>query len=691
MSQQSIARFFSTKAPKDSTKVTDTAENTTSTTTPKKRPRSPSPTPDPETCQATKRVAGSERVLNATQPAGSDKSSIPYASLCSLYDKVESESSRLKIVALVADFLKSVLDQSNPDTLTKTVYLLVNRLGPDYEPDLELGLGESLLIRAISECYGRPQSQIKTDFRAEGDLGKVAQASRKQQRAMFKPPPLHINGVYETLFAIAKATGANSQARKISLITKLLTACDALLLEAKFVVRSLEGKLRIGLAEKLILIALAHALVMHQGPEKISMTDAEEVVREAYTRLPNYELLIKAACDHGVADLLAHCTVTPGVPLKPMLAKPTKSIGEVLDRFQDQEFSCEYKYDGERAQVHLLQDGSVKIYSRNSEDMSQRYPDLVSIVKSFLRAQSEKLDSNCSPTMILDCEAVAWDREAEKILPFQVLSTRKRKDVNESDIKVHICLFAFDLLYFDKQPLLTQSLGERRKLMEQQLATIPGKFQFATCKTSSNLDELQQFLDQLVKDSCEGLMVKMVNGHESYYEPSKRSRNWLKLKKDYLEGVGDSLDLVVIGAYYGKGKRTGTYGGFLLASYNDESGEYETTCKIGTGFSEKDLSELHAKLSPTEIETAKPYYIYDSKNPSAQPDVWLAPTAVFEVLTADLSLSPVYKAGHQQYGRGILLRFPRFLRLREDKAIEDATSLSQVMEFYERQLLVDKN
>lgn len=180
-------------------------------------------------------------------------------------------------------------------------------------------------------------------------------------------------------------------------------------------------------------------------------------------------------------------------------------------------------------------------------------------------------------------------------------------------------------------------------------------------------------------------MVKMLHGPDSYYEPSKRSRNWLKLKKDYLAGVGDSLDLVVIGAYIGRGKRTGGYGGFLLASYNQDTGEYETTCKIGTGFSEQDLADLHAKLSPTEIKQPKSYYVYDTTNSNAVPDVWFEPTLVFEVLTADLSLSPIYKAAHHEYGKGISLRFPRFLRVRDDKGIEDATSSTEVAEFYERQ------
>lgn len=619
---------------------------------------------------------------------------IPYSKLTNIFESIEGISSRLSITALISELFLEVLQLTeNPKTLSKVVYLCINRLGPDYEPDLELGLGETLLIKAISECYGRETSRTKKEYQEVGDLGLVAEKSRSGQRTMFKPSPLDIDTVFEKLTQIAKTTGKDSQTKKISIINKMLTACDAKQHEAKFLIRSLEGKLRIGLAEKTVLISLGQAFVLYEmqksnnkklpSPEKLSQ--AEEIVREAFSTVPNYELIIVNAYKYGIFNLLEHSQLTPGVPLKPMLAKPTKSISEVLDRFQGEEFTCEYKYDGERAQIHFF-DGQIKIYSRNSEDMSQRYPDLLQVMSDvFKKEDGVKNDSS----LILDCEVVAYDIEKDKILPFQVLSTRKRKGVEEKDIKVRICLFIFDILFFNGSPLISKSLAQRRQVMFDNLTPIKGRFQFATAKNSSNLDELQIFLDQSVKDSCEGLMVKMLNGKESYYEPSKRSRNWLKLKKDYLAGVGDSLDLVVVGGYIGKGKRTGTYGGFLLAAYNQDTGEYETTCKIGTGFSDEALQQLFDKLKPTEIMHAKPFYVYETNNSNAVPDVWFEPTMVFEVLTADLSLSPIYKAAHNEYSKGISLRFPRFLRIRDDKGVEDATSSDQISEMYQRQASVN--
>jgi len=604
---------------------------------------------------------------------------IPYAAVVEVFDKIEQTTKRLEIIQYTSDFFLKVL-QTNPKDLVPITYLFINRLGPDYE-GLELGLGETILIKTISESTGKPTTNIKARYRETGDLGLIALQARSVQPTMFKPKPLTVDTVFDNLKQIAKASGKDSQTKKINIIKRMLTASQGL--EAKFLIRSLESKLRIGLAEKTVLISLAKALVTHekleQGKKLRSITaelfvKAEECIRDAFCQVPNYEVLIKTAIEFGVLNLGDHCTLKPGIPLKPMLAKPTKSITEVLDRFNGEEFTCEYKYDGERAQVHLLSSGEVRVYSRNSEDMSQRYPDIIDSVKGFLK------DDQSTKSLILDCEAVAWSRVDEKILPFQVLSTRKRKDVQTEDIKVQVCLFAFDMLCYNDEPLISKPLRERREMLYKVLNPVPGKFQFATSKITADVDELQTFLDESVKGACEGLMVKTLDSDP--YRPSQRSNSWLKLKKDYLAGVGDSLDLVVVGAYYGRGKRTGTYGGFLLASYNVDSGEYETCCKIGTGFSDEMLKTLYEKLSKTEVESAKSYYIYDS---SAEPDVWFEPTMLFEVLTADLSLSPVYKAGAEVFGRGVSLRFPRFIRIRDDKSVEDATTSDQVVEFYERQ------
>ena len=241
---------------------------------------------------------------------------------------------------------------------------------------------------------------------------------------------------------------------------------------------------------------------------------------------------------------------------------------------------------------------------------------------------------------------------------------------------------------------MEKSLQERRDLLYAAFTEVESEFRFAQYGNTNELEEIQVLLDESVKASCEGLMVKMLDSKESSYEPSKRSQNWLKVKKDYLSGVGDSLDLVVLGAYYGKGKRTSVYGAFLLACYNSSKQIYETVCNIGTGFSEAILEELHSKLSEHTIDRPKPFYSH-SQIPKDQPDVWFEPRFVWEVKTADLTLSPRYKAGadalNDASGKGISLRFPRFIKEREDKKTEEATGSRMVVEMYQKQESVSKN
>ena len=408
--------------------------------------------------------------------------------------------------------------------------------------------------------------------------------------------------------------------------------------------------------------------------------------------------------EHGIFNLRDNCKLQPGVPLKPMLAKPTKSITEVLDRFEGKDFTCEYKYDGERAQIHyvapdtvqqfpaakttLQKDAVVKglssIFSRNSEDLSKKYPDILAKLNTWIKPETK--------SFVLDCETVAWDMETKKVLPFQQLMTRKRKDVKAEDVKVKVCVFAFDILFLNGEAMVKKSLRERRELLHEAFEPVEGEFAFAQFGDTKEIEEIQTLLDESVKASCEGLMVKMLDTEESGYEPSKRSRNWLKVKKDYLSGIGDSLDLVVLGAYFGKGKRTSVYGAFLLAAYNAKDQIYETVCNIGTGFSEAILEELHSQLSEHVIDKPKPFYRHSTVK-NDQPDVWFDARFVWEVKTADLTLSPRYRAAIDDMGvnKGISLRFPRFIKQRDDKKADEATTTRAVAEMYRKQESVTKD
>lgn len=615
---------------------------------------------------------------------------VPYGSLCDLFESIEQETKRLIIHDYLRTFFLDFFERKAQQQLLYAVYLCLNRIGPVHEGK-ELGLGESMLLKAVASSTGKTLPQVKAELARLGDLGKVVQISRQNQSTMVKPKPLTLETVFKTLYNIASISGSNSMAKKLDKVKFLLVSCHGN--EAKYLIRSLEGKLRIGLAEQSVVIALAQAAALHwfkrqeeyagpkdhHGPSSPEQyfESAVEILKSVISELPVYDMVVPALLEHGIFGLETHCKMTPGIPVKPMLAHPTKSLTEVLDRFESVPFTCEYKYDGERAQIHKCSDGRLMVFSRNLEDMSEKYPDIVE------KMSKVELDPSVT-SFVLDCEAVAWDPVTRKLLPFQVLSTRKRKDVHLDAIQVQICLFVFDLLFLNGASLLRHSLADRRALLYSNFKELEGHFIYAKHMDSTLIENIQVFLEESVKDGCEGLMVKTADANSSY-EPSKRSRNWLKVKKDYLSGAGDSLDLVVIGGDYGRGKRTGVYGGFLLAVWNDDQEVYQPICKIGTGLSEADLEKFSAQLKENLIPGPKAYYdVADG----IKPDDWFEAVHVWEIKAADYSVSPLYSAarGLVDPHKGISLRFPRFIRVREDKTPEQATTSSQVAEMYRDQV-----
>ncbi|XP_050355827.1 DNA ligase 1 [Nymphalis io] len=615
---------------------------------------------------------------------------VPYLALAKTLEVIEGTSARLKMVEILSNYFRSVIALT-PEDLLASIYLCLNKLAPAYH-SLELGIAETYLMKAVGQCTGRSLAQMRSAAQRSGDLGLVAEQARATQRTMFAAPALRVRRVLAALRDVAAMSGQASVNKKIGKIQSLYVACRHS--EARYLIRSLEGKLRVGLAEQSALQALALACASTPPQAAASQLDVASTmspeafkalvdehaltIKTTYCECPNYELIVPVLLQWGVAALPEHCKLTPGIPLKPMLAHPSRGVHEVFTRFENEEFTCEFKYDGERAQIHVPGGDAPRyadaaVFSRNQENNTSKYPDVLRRLPGLLR------DSVTS--CVLDCEAVAYDTVTKQILPFQVLSTRKRKDAAEDEIKVQVCVFVFDLLFLNGRPLVRDALAERRALLREHFREVEGQWQFAAGGDCRDEEAVQSLLESAVRSSCEGLMLKALHGPRARYDIARRSHNWLKLKKDYLEGAGDTVDAVVLGAYRGRGKRAGLYGGFLLACRDAEADHYQSLCKIGTGFSDDDLRTLTETLAQHVIDAPRSYYMFDGSHAA---DVWFSAACVWEVRCADLSLSPAHRAaiGLVDPDRGVSLRFPRFVRVRDDKTPEQATSAEQLAQLY---------
>ncbi|GIQ81488.1 DNA ligase, ATP-dependent [Kipferlia bialata] len=481
-------------------------------------------------------------------------------------------------------------------------------------------------------------------------------------------------------------------------------------------------------------------------------TSLQECVNRAYCEHPDIGRVATVLATEG-PEGLDKLVLTPGVPVKPMLAQAAKSIDEVLERYTECDvFTTEYKYDGERAQIHRLPDGSIKVYSRNLEDVSARYTDMqeslceaasnvLSYVHGLKSSQRKKAqgpfvgteaeekktkakkgmviddddesseedetegmavdtaegteDGPKDGTFIIDGECVAYDPVNNKILPFQALTRRVRKEDDPEAPKeadnVKVAIYAFDVLYLNGHSLLQTDLGERRELLHEHFQEKTGVFFYAQYRDMTADSDLMSFLTEAVNNNTEGLMVKVLSGAGATYEPSKRSMKWSKLKKDYMEGMGDSFDLIPIGAWEGNGKRRGKYGAYLLACYNPNTETFQTTCKVGTGFSDELLVELTSRLKGKVVDSKPADY---DVSDTFTPDVWFSAEEVWEIRIADLQMSPTHTSAKGEIrgdARGIGLRFPRMLRVRHDKKVEEGTDSNQVVRCYMKQPSVSGN
>ena len=579
-----------------------------------------------------------------------------YAVIAEAYEKIEATTKRLEMT----DLLVGLLENTPKKIIDKVVYLTQGKIHPDFV-DLEIGIAEKLAIKALARASGIKESEIEENLKKTGDIGEAAKKFRADKRQVtFFQQSLTVQRVYGTLDKMAKASGSGAVDLKMALLAGLLA--DAAPKEAKYIMRTVTGNLRLGIADMTILDALA--IAYGGGKEN------RGYLERAYNVSSDLGRVARIVAEKGLEGVKKF-EISVGEPIRPMLCERLSSPEEILEKLGGK-CIAEYKYDGERIQAHKKGD-EVTLFSRRLENISGQYPDAVKLLRKYVKAKDA----------ILEAECVAIDPDTGEMKPFQELMHRRRKYGIEKAMEEYpVSLFMFDALYVDGKDLTLKPYPVRRRALEEAIEE-SDRLKIAKYIVTGNVKELEKFFLEAIEDGCEGLVCKSV-AKGSVYQAGARGWLWIKYKRDYKSEMTDTVDLAVVGAFYGRGKRAGTYGALLLAAYNPNNDVFETLTKCGTGFTDEDLAAL-----PKTMEK----HVISHKHPRVQSlleaDVWFEPVVVIEVIGAEITLSPIHTCAMNDIrgGSGLAIRFPRFTgNYRVDKSAQDATNTSEIIEMYKKQL-----
>jgi DNA ligase 1 len=576
---------------------------------------------------------------------------VRYEIVAEAYRDLERSSGRIALIDRLAELFRQT-----PDDLLPTVALLCQgQIAPDFA-GVELGLAERLAARAVAQAAGVPVERVMAGLRDTGDLGLAAEqllGELDPDRAA----TLEVGTVFDGLHEIARAEGEGSQGRKLIGLTDLLG--QATPLEARYLVRTVTGSLRLGIGTATILDGLAE---VHAGGRKQRL-----ILERAYNICSDLGLVAATLVSGGLAEV-ERMEVRAGNPVRPMLAQRLSESADILAKLGGT-CAAEYKYDGIRVQAHRTADGALELYTRRLDRVSTQFPEVVELLGQSLRPRE----------VILEGELVAADPASGELRPFQDVMFRRRKyGINEAVRDFPVSLFCFELLYADGTDLTRLPYLERRARLAEAITPSP-RLRLATAEQVSDEAALEATFEQAVAEGCEGVICKSVAPTASY-QAGARGWQWIKLKRDYRSELTDTLDLVVVGGLAGRGRRAGMYGALLLAVYDPAGERFQTICKCGTGFSDAELAGLPARLAPL-ARAQRPAEV-DSLWAA---DVWFEPTLVVEVLAAELTVSPHHTAGWGllKEDAGLALRFPRFTgRWRDDKAPTDATTVEEAVAMY---------
>ena len=574
-----------------------------------------------------------------------------YQTIAEAYRDLEQASGRLALTARLAELLAAT-----PDDLLPTVcYLCQGLIAPEFA-GIDLGLAEKLAVRAVATATGRTPEQVASSVRETGDLGQAADQLLTETTAG-QAASLPVTDVVGTLHEIAAAEGPGSQGRKLDLLAGLLSRATPL--EARYLLRLVTGGLRLGIGTPTILDALAQ---VHAGGKA-----DRPVLERGYNICCDLGRVAAVLVAGGLAAV-ERLQVQPGSPVRVMLAQRLSDAAEILAKLGG-ECAAEYKYDGVRVQAHRTADGSIELYTRRLERVSSQFPDVVELLRAGLQPAEA----------ILEGEVVAFDAAAGELHPFQEVMFRRRKHgISDAVRDVPVGLFCFELLYADGADLTQLPYPERRARLAAAITPAP-QLRLTTARELTEPAALDTWFEQAVTDGCEGLVCKSV-GPDASYRAGARGWQWIKLKRDYRTELSDTVDLAVVGAFAGRGRRRGVYGALLLAAYDPDAEVFRTVSKCGTGFSDADLAALPERLAPL-ARAERPARV-DARQ---QPDFWFEPGLVLEILSAELTLSPNYTAAWGQIhdDAGLAMRFPRFTgRYRDDKAATDATTTGELVSLF---------
>ena len=560
-----------------------------------------------------------------------------YQELCEVYEELEKNSSRLIKTTILAGFLSRIKNSKHPEI----IYLIQGKAFPDYS-EKEFGISEQLCIKALEKASGISKKEIIHQWKKIGDIGKVAEEVifKKEQNTLFSSK-LTTEKVLENLKKLPELVGSGTINKKMSLVSELLTSATGI--EAKYIIRTLMGDLRIGVASGTIRDAIVESC-LEKNEENT------RAVQQSYDRANDFALVLQKACS-GVKSL-QETELVPGKPIKVMLALKAESIEDGFKRV-GKPAVFEYKYDGFRMLINKDEKGDIKIFTKRLDDVSKQFPDVVSYIKEHLNAK----------TFILDSEAVGYDPKTKKYRPFQDISQRiKRKhDIEKLAKELPIELNVFDILYYNGKSLIDEPFEKRSELLRKVVKNKKYCIQTSHQLITDSETKAEEFYKQALSEGQEGVMIKNLS---SKYQPGARVGHMLKLKPSENE-----FDLVITGAEYGKGKRVGNLSSFTLSCFDRENERFVEIGKASTGLKEKE--ELG--LSYTELTNLiKPLIIKETGR-----DVKVKPQIVVRIVFQNIQRSPTYESG-------FALRFPRITHLRPDRTPNDAATLSDVIAEYKR-------